>query len=209
VAPETILFPDTFRERARSGDNPQGRRLWMKEIAKATDSSYEHIRKIFGEGEPVLSKELNEKLCKLLGVPSEDMWREIERHKMKRRYPHAAAGLAGSSDADSRPSQAKQKHERTSSPITAKLWCRPTTSWTPPSRSGDHALNAFTSAPSDGCGWTRWGNRRSATLASSTRPSTRIRTAGPFADANGQADPSADAWIDRFAGRRDLQSALQ
>lgn len=58
----------------------------IQALADACQVSYEHMRKIF-RGAPSLSEDVNSRLCAILGVPENEMWREIVTAKLRQRFP--------------------------------------------------------------------------------------------------------------------------
>lgn len=90
-------YAEIIRSKIRTADNPTGRPIALRDLAKALGYSYEHLRKCI-IGEPVVSKELNEKLCAYLALDSDSMFEQMEREKIARRWkhvPHALRPLPG------------------------------------------------------------------------------------------------------------------
>lgn len=69
----------------REAMSPQGeQRITIREIQRATKSSYEHIRRVVSNGEPILSKTMNGKICKYLNLNADEMWALLQRAKSQR-----------------------------------------------------------------------------------------------------------------------------
>jgi transcriptional regulator with XRE-family HTH domain len=60
------------------------RTVTIRELARRLDYSYEHVRKVV-RGEPVVSPEMNEKICKALHLNQAQMWAIAEREKAVRK----------------------------------------------------------------------------------------------------------------------------
>jgi plasmid maintenance system antidote protein VapI len=57
----------------------------IRELSHHIGCSYEQVRKIVN-GEPVVGAELNEKICSLLGLGTDEMWKKAQAEKSVRRF---------------------------------------------------------------------------------------------------------------------------
>jgi hypothetical protein len=78
-------YAGIVRTKMRSIENPTGHPISLRDLADAVDYSYEHIRKIV-TGKPVVSPELNQKICEVLGLDREQMMEIAKGEKVIRRY---------------------------------------------------------------------------------------------------------------------------
>lgn len=69
----------------RSDNNVWGRRVTLRELSQKVGKTYEHCRRIVS-GEPVVSEDMNTRLCHLLNLDAERMWALAAREKVSRRY---------------------------------------------------------------------------------------------------------------------------
>ena len=78
----------TYSERIRwamkTGNNPSGSPLTLRDLAHRTGFSYENCRKVF-KGEHDGSREFNASVCVVLGLPEDEMWHFAEESKAQRR----------------------------------------------------------------------------------------------------------------------------
>jgi hypothetical protein len=73
----------------KTGDNPQHRRMTIREVSNDIGCSYEHVRKVLA-GEPVMSRDITDSISRLLGLDADQMWALAESEKSHRRFPNAA-----------------------------------------------------------------------------------------------------------------------
>lgn len=83
--PGKPTYANLVRMKLESSDNPRRRPMSIRELAEATGHSYEHCRKVL-VGEPVVSREFNEQLCRALGLDAAAMWEQARTEKAVRRF---------------------------------------------------------------------------------------------------------------------------
>ncbi len=83
--PGKPTYADLVRVKLESSDNPRKRPMSIRELAEATGHSYEHCRKVL-VGEPVVSRDFNEELCRVLGLDARTMWERARTEKAIRRF---------------------------------------------------------------------------------------------------------------------------
>jgi hypothetical protein len=77
-------YADRLKRVARTTGNRQGKTFSIRDLANALGFSYEHVRRVW-TGWPVVSKDFNAELCKLLGgLDENEMWEIAEREKQQR-----------------------------------------------------------------------------------------------------------------------------
>lgn len=94
------MASDTYQTLLCAAMSPQlngRRRISIRDLAKATGYSYEHVRKICA-GEPVGSREMNRRICEALALEEEKMWALAARAKIVRRFKDDAINLAPPDD---------------------------------------------------------------------------------------------------------------
>lgn len=87
-APGTVALESEYAAALRksmAGENRLRRRVTIRELAAAVGRHYEHVRKLLS-GQPVASQDLNEKICRYLGLEPRALWRMAEREKLMRRF---------------------------------------------------------------------------------------------------------------------------
>lgn len=92
--PATLSYAEIVRMKMKTGDNPTRKPISTKQLAEHLGVSYEHVRQIL-QGKPALSRELNDKLSRYIGVEAEAMWQKVvtERfHKKVGFTPQAPSG---------------------------------------------------------------------------------------------------------------------
>ena len=95
--PENAKYSDIVRLAMKGKENSTGAPITIREASRRTGYSYEHIRKVVG-GEPVVSQEFNEDLCKLLSLDAREMWNIALREKVQRRFKGVPAPLQPPAD---------------------------------------------------------------------------------------------------------------
>lgn len=83
--PRTESYGARVRAKLKSADNAQGRSLTLRELARLTGYSYEHVRKVM-LGEPVGSVDFNRHLSQALGLDPDEMWQLALYEKAQRKY---------------------------------------------------------------------------------------------------------------------------
>jgi plasmid maintenance system antidote protein VapI len=86
-------YGDIVREKMKTKDNAQGHPITIRMMERDLGFTYEHIRKVV-KNQPVVSRELNDKLCIYLGLEANKMWSIMEREKTRRRFENAAVTFA-------------------------------------------------------------------------------------------------------------------
>src|SRR5215831_20520605 len=81
----------------KTANNPSKRPLTLRDLEQMTSYTYEHCRKAV-KGEPVVSKEFNERLCSALGVDESAMWQLAQREKKRRTVKRLGASPIADSD---------------------------------------------------------------------------------------------------------------
>lgn len=81
-----LSYSESLRLKMKTADNPTGERLTIREAARRTGYSYEHVRKAYNGETHYLSAEFNEAICKLLGLDKDAMWRVALREKLAARF---------------------------------------------------------------------------------------------------------------------------
>lgn len=88
--PHTPSYADILRDRIFAPARPEERKS-LRQIGRELHYSYEHVRKVL-RGDPVGSKEFNDRLCEYLGLDREEMWQIAQREKAAQRFgAHAVA----------------------------------------------------------------------------------------------------------------------
>lgn len=87
---DTPRYADIIKMRMKTRNNPTRRPITIRMAEQILEYSYEHIRKVV-RGEPVASRDLNDKLCDMLGLEAEAMWQLAVNEKIARRYPSQAS----------------------------------------------------------------------------------------------------------------------
>jgi hypothetical protein len=77
-------YSERIRLAMKTGNNPSGEPISLKQLAEMTGWSFENCRKVYN-GEHDGSRDFNEAVCAALGLPEEEMWLLAERSKMQRR----------------------------------------------------------------------------------------------------------------------------
>ena len=81
----------TYAETIRAALKAKG--LFIRQLADSVAHSYEHCRKIV-MGEPVVSRELNGEICRVLGLGEAEMWSIASKEKAMAKFgPAVLAGL--------------------------------------------------------------------------------------------------------------------
>jgi hypothetical protein len=78
-------YAEIVRIRMKTAENAKGHPLTIRQLEKELDYSYEHIRKVV-QGEPVVSRLLNDKLCDILLLNRDAMWDLAQKEKMERKF---------------------------------------------------------------------------------------------------------------------------
>lgn len=78
-------YSERLRLAMKTRNNPTGHEVTIRNLEKLMGYSYEHIRKIV-HGEPFASRDFNEAICKLLGLPEEEMWQLAQEEKLAKKY---------------------------------------------------------------------------------------------------------------------------
>jgi hypothetical protein len=82
-------YAENLRMAAKTADNPQKRPLSIRDIANISQFSYEHIRKLWmGKTDSQkfsVSKECNQILCQILGLPEDEMLHLSEQEKFSQK----------------------------------------------------------------------------------------------------------------------------
>jgi transcriptional regulator with XRE-family HTH domain len=78
-------YAATIRLKMATTDNPTGAPITMREMARATGYSYEHVRKLL-KGFPVGSREFNNEVCRVLGLDADEMWELAQRAKLEEKF---------------------------------------------------------------------------------------------------------------------------
>lgn len=91
-------YADTLRDRIFDPARPEDRKS-LRQIGRELNYSYEHVRKVL-RGDPVGSKEFNDRLCDHLGLDADEMWQLAQREKATHRFgsdavAHAVQTTAG------------------------------------------------------------------------------------------------------------------
>lgn len=81
-----LSYAEIIRLKMKTADNPTGERLSIREAARRTGYSYEHVRKAYKGDTTYISAEFNSALCKLLGLDEDQMWRVVVKEKLAHRF---------------------------------------------------------------------------------------------------------------------------
>ena len=84
--PPSRPYSEIIRMKMRTGDNPTGEKLTIREAARRTGYSYEHWRKVFKGETTYISHKFNERAARLLGLDKVEMWRLAEAEKVRARF---------------------------------------------------------------------------------------------------------------------------
>lgn len=90
-------YGEIIREKMQSNDNKQGHPVTIRMLERSTQYTYEHIRKVV-KGMPVVSEELNQLLCDILGLDAQKMWSIAEKEKAKRKFASGPVAYIPPSD---------------------------------------------------------------------------------------------------------------
>jgi hypothetical protein len=90
-------YGDIIRSKMKVKDNAQGVPVTIRMIERATQYSYEHIRKVV-KNMPVVSRDFNDALCAYLGLDSDKMWSIAEGEKFHRKFEHATVAYMPPAD---------------------------------------------------------------------------------------------------------------
>src|SRR4051812_34629902 len=95
--PASMTYADRLRVLAKGKHGKGGSPMTIRMIADALGYSYEHVRKVF-IGEPVVSDDFNDEICKLFGVDKDEMWKVAEKEKAQRTMKRIPKSLHPPSD---------------------------------------------------------------------------------------------------------------
>jgi hypothetical protein len=90
-------YADVIRTTMRKGDK-DGMRITLRDLEKATEFSYEHLRKVCA-GEPVVSEECNADICRVLKLDEAEMWALAKAEKFQRKNPEVHPSVLVPQDA--------------------------------------------------------------------------------------------------------------
>ena len=77
----TARYAEKVRMAMKTGNNPTGQPITLRQLSTMTGYSYEHCRKVFN-AEPVGSRPFNDMLCQALGLDSDEMWNLAQQEKV-------------------------------------------------------------------------------------------------------------------------------
>jgi hypothetical protein len=80
-----LRYADILRQKMKTTDNPFGRPLMIRELARHIGYSYEHLRRAVN-GDPVASRDFNNALCSALALDADKMWEVTRYEKLTRKF---------------------------------------------------------------------------------------------------------------------------
>lgn len=82
--PANLTYAEVIRLKMKTGDNPTRKPITTRQLSELLGVTYEHIRQIL-LGKPAMSRDLNDKLCDIMGVDAEAMWQKLQTEKFQKR----------------------------------------------------------------------------------------------------------------------------
>lgn len=83
-------YAEIMRTRMKTGNTATGERLTIRDLAKRTGFSYEHVRKAYNGETTFISNEFNAAVCKELNLNEDDMWKIALREKLRAKFGSSA-----------------------------------------------------------------------------------------------------------------------
>lgn len=82
--PANLTYAEVVRLKMKTGDNPTRKPITTRQLSGLLNVTYEHIRQIL-LGKPAMSRELNNKLCEIMGVDADAMWAKLMTEKFHKK----------------------------------------------------------------------------------------------------------------------------
>src|SRR5258706_14246773 len=85
----------------KTAANPTGEVLTIRDVARRTGYSYEHVRRTFNGDTHYISADFNRHMCKVLGLNENEMWRIAVAEKVAARFGAVTPAVAKGNRFDS------------------------------------------------------------------------------------------------------------